>query len=158
MAVWRPGAERIAVTSPEGGWWEYDVTPDGEKPLSAFLRGTPWCAYPGSRWEEQPPGPGSEGRGLEWNWVIAVYPESAEAARELGISWPLELREPYCQVTSTLRAGNGKVTGLKTPRRAVRLPGGVPGQGSRPGGAVPAVVCPLCAAGHLAVRSLPCGP
>ena len=88
-ALWRPGRDVITVTCPQGGSWSYLVTPDGDKPTGAFLHGTPWCAYPGSEWAEQPPGLDAAGRGLPWNWVVAVYPESAEAARELGIAWPL---------------------------------------------------------------------
>ena len=90
MALWRPGADHITVSGPDRRTWDYLVTPGGDKPLSVFLHGTPWRAYPGSSWEEQPAGLDSEGRGLPWNWVVAVYPVSGEAARELGIAWPLK--------------------------------------------------------------------
>lgn len=90
MALWRPGAGYITVSSPDLRSWDYLVTPDGDKPRSAFLLGTPWRAYPGRGWEEEPPGLDLEGRGLPWNWVVAVYPVSGEAARDLGIPWPLE--------------------------------------------------------------------
>ena len=89
VALWQPGKDWITVSCPQGGSWDYLVTPEGDKPSGAFLAGTPWRAYPGSEWTEQPPGMDTEGRGLEWDWVVAVYPESVAAARDLGIAWPL---------------------------------------------------------------------
>lgn len=89
MAVWQPGSGFITVTSPQGRSWDYLVTPDGDRPLRSFLHSTPWCAYPGSEWREQPPA-GLPGAGLAWDWGIAVYPESLAAARDLGIPWPLD--------------------------------------------------------------------
>ena len=82
VARWRQGQDYLTVTSPEGGRWMYDVTPDGDRPLSAFLHGTPWCAFPGPGWEQQDTGAGPA------VWEVAVYPMSAAAALELGVHWP----------------------------------------------------------------------
>lgn len=82
VAVWRQGQWRVTVTSPHGGEWVYDVIGDGDRPSHGWFAGTPWVIYPGAEWQE------ADGTTRPAEWAVAVFPESLEAARELGVPPP----------------------------------------------------------------------
>jgi len=41
----------------------FEVSPNGDRPGPQMLWDTGWCGYPGSEWEEEPPG----------EWSLAVF-------------------------------------------------------------------------------------
>jgi hypothetical protein len=60
----RPAA--IVIADPAGRVvGTYSVERNGDCPGPQMLWDTPWCAYPGSEWEEEPPG----------EWSVAVFNE-----------------------------------------------------------------------------------
>jgi hypothetical protein len=119
MAVWQPGQWRVTVTAPDGGTWVYDVIGAGDRPSHGWFAGTPWAIYPGAEWEE------ADGTREPAVWTVPVFPESLEAARELGVPGPAG----EGGVTGRLVAARGPRwqghRGLETPRRAARFPGNI---------------------------------
>jgi hypothetical protein len=64
IASWSRQKKRVVITDPAGSIAaSYPVPHDGDLPTPLLLRGTGWFAYPGSEWQEEPPG----------QWAVAVF-------------------------------------------------------------------------------------
>jgi hypothetical protein len=72
VAQWSGGRNNLVITDPAGNVVDLQLTePAGDRPPAQILWHTGWVAYPGTEWQEEPPG----------QWSRAVFPDTEMGCR-----------------------------------------------------------------------------